>query len=201
MKPPNPLEKDIEKAVCDYAKSLGILSYKFTSPARRSVPDRIFIMPGGRAFMIEFKRKGAVPTPAQAVEIAKLRKQGFSVHVIDSKESGRCTVSHLLKHVMIFTPVEPQQIFIDHLAQHDNVLGYIGMGIGKTAACLHQLDELFHNGESIGALVVAPKRVANLTWPAEIRDWDQFRWMRVANLREENGSTGFPQQPGTRVPH
>ena len=37
------LEKQIERKVCDYAKNKGLLAYKFTSPARAAVPDRLFI--------------------------------------------------------------------------------------------------------------------------------------------------------------
>lgn len=92
----SPLEKVIEQRVCDYAKSLGCLVYKFTSPARRSVPDRIFIMPGGKGvFFIEFKRSGAKPTPAQEVEIAKIRAQGVSVFVVDNVAAGRCVVADI----------------------------------------------------------------------------------------------------------
>lgn len=86
----DPLEKDIEKKVVDYAKKLGCLVYKFTSPARRSVPDRLFIPPKGYAmFFIEFKRKGCKPTPAQEVEIAKIRAQGKYVGVIDNVDAGK----------------------------------------------------------------------------------------------------------------
>lgn len=85
----NPLESAIEHRVCDYAKSLRVLSYKFTSPARRSVPDRLFIVPGGRMFFIEFKRKGQSPTAAQAVEIARIRNQGGAVYVVDNVEQGK----------------------------------------------------------------------------------------------------------------
>jgi hypothetical protein len=93
MKNTNPLEKDIEKRVCDYAKSLGMLVYKFTSPSRRSVPDRLFVLPGGQVFWIEFKRKGKSPTAAQIVEIEKIRKQGATVYVVDDETAGRCVVS------------------------------------------------------------------------------------------------------------
>lgn len=89
----DPLEKDIEKKVCDHAKRLGCLVYKFTSPARRSVPDRLFIPPKGYAmFFIEFKRKGCKPTPAQEAEIAKIRKQGIYVGVIDTVAEGKLQV-------------------------------------------------------------------------------------------------------------
>lgn len=89
---PNPLEKDIERKVCDYAKSLGILVYKFTSPSRRSVPDRIFFTPRGHVFLIEFKRKDQKPTPAQEVEISKLRKNGIRVHIVDDVAEGKFVV-------------------------------------------------------------------------------------------------------------
>ena len=51
----DPLEKDIEAKVCLYARDKGMLTYKFTSPARAAVPDRMFIYKG-RVFFIEFKR-------------------------------------------------------------------------------------------------------------------------------------------------
>lgn len=96
MKSPNPLEKEIEKKVCAYAQSLGILVYKFTSISRRSVPDRLFILPGGKGvFFIEFKRKGQKPTAAQVVEIEKIRKCGIQVGVIDDATAGRCFVSDM----------------------------------------------------------------------------------------------------------
>lgn len=93
----NPLEKDIEKKVCDYAKSLGVLCYKFTSPARRSVPDRLFITPSGVVFFIEFKRKGQKLTPAQEVEISKLWKQKVEVFVVDSVEEGKKLIDVMVK--------------------------------------------------------------------------------------------------------
>lgn len=89
MKNLNPLERDIEKRVCDYAKSLGMLVYKFTSPSRRSVPDRMFITKTGTVFFIEFKRAGAKPTPAQEVEIKKIRSTGVSCFLVDTVDYGK----------------------------------------------------------------------------------------------------------------
>lgn len=94
----NPLEKDIEKTVVAYARTLGCLVYKFTSPSQRSVPDRLFIMPGGRGcFFIEFKRLGLKPTPAQELEIAKIRKQGVYVGVAASVDAGKAMVQFQLQ--------------------------------------------------------------------------------------------------------
>jgi hypothetical protein len=82
------LEKDIERKVCKYAKVLGIEPYKFSSPARAAVPDRMFVFEG-LVFFIEFKRKGYKPTSAQHREINRLRNHGVPVFVIDSIETGK----------------------------------------------------------------------------------------------------------------
>lgn len=89
MKNLNPLEKDIERRVCQFAKEKKFLCYKFTSPAQSHIPDRIFITPSGVVFMIEFKRKGKKPTAAQEVEIAKIRATGVQVNVVDNVEQGK----------------------------------------------------------------------------------------------------------------
>ncbi len=90
-------ESDIEDAVCRYARARGLRAYKFTSPHRRSVPDRIFLGPGRLVFFIEFKRPGEKPTAAQAREIAQLRGDGFDVYVVDDIEEGKALVYHRTK--------------------------------------------------------------------------------------------------------
>lgn len=81
-------EKDIEKAVCDYAKSKGLLVYKFTSPAHRSVPDRLFVLPGGRVFFIEFKAPGGKLTTGQQRELARLWQRGAQAYVVHDSATG-----------------------------------------------------------------------------------------------------------------
>lgn len=68
---------------------------------------------------------------------------------------------------------------------------FVGMGLGKTASVLWSLNDLFRDCESTGALVVAPKRVASLTWPMEVSQWEQFAWMKVADLRTKEGQRDF----------
>jgi len=91
------LEKHIEAKVCDYAKQRGLLVYKFTSPARAAVPDRLFILPGGRMFFCEFKREGQKPTPPQEREHKRLRQHKVSVFVIDNVDDGLRTVDEMLE--------------------------------------------------------------------------------------------------------
>ena len=82
------LEKQIEKTVCDYAKSKGLYCYKFTSPNHRAVPDRIFIVRMGHIFFIEFKRTGEKPTPPQDREHYRLSSYGARVYWTDNIEQG-----------------------------------------------------------------------------------------------------------------
>ena len=88
------LEKEIERKVCDYAKSKGVLAYKFTSPARHAVPDRLFIAPDGTVWFCEFKREGQKPTVAQEREHQRLRQQKINVFVIDNVLEGMMMVDN-----------------------------------------------------------------------------------------------------------
>ena len=54
-------EKAIEKAVVEYAESLGFLQFKLSSQWNKALPDRLFIYKGVTAF-IEFKAPGKMPT-------------------------------------------------------------------------------------------------------------------------------------------
>lgn len=85
----DPLEKDIERKVCDFAKEYGMLVYKFNSEQHRSVPDRLFIPLNGKPFFVEFKRLGKLPTEGQAREIERIRNHGVKCYVVDNVDDGR----------------------------------------------------------------------------------------------------------------
>ena len=80
------LEKTIEQALVKRVKGLGGLCEKFTSPNRRSVPDRIVGLPDGRIIFVELKAPGKKPTDAQLRDHEKRRLLGCDVRVIDSIE-------------------------------------------------------------------------------------------------------------------
>lgn len=86
------LEKKTEEKVCEYARSKGFLAYKFTSPNRMAVPDRLFVTPAGVHFFIEFKREGQKPTAAQAREHEKLRANQAAVFVVDNVDYGKFVI-------------------------------------------------------------------------------------------------------------
>lgn len=86
------LEATIEKKVCDYAKEKGCLVYKFTSPNRAAVPDRMLIRPDGYVFFIEFKATGKKPTQAQEREHIRLRGHNVAVFVVDNVDQGKFVI-------------------------------------------------------------------------------------------------------------
>ncbi len=82
------LERTIEAAVVRWAKAQGIESLKLNTMGRRSMPDRLFWLNGGRPLLIEFKRPGKRPTKLQAYTMKKLKGLGYAVVWCDSAEEA-----------------------------------------------------------------------------------------------------------------
>jgi hypothetical protein len=51
-------ESTIEKHLVTQVKALGGMAYKFTSPARRGVADRVVCLPDGQTWFVELKAPG-----------------------------------------------------------------------------------------------------------------------------------------------
>ena len=80
-------ERQIEKHLTLAVKAMGGLCPKWVSPGLDGVPDRIILLPGGRIAFAEIKSPGERPRRLQEVCIARLRRLGFTVYVID--DSGQ----------------------------------------------------------------------------------------------------------------
>jgi len=80
------LEKVIEKALVKRVLVLGGLCEKFTSPGKRSVPDRIVTLPGNRIIFVEVKAPNKQPTTLQEKDHAKRRALGCDVRLINTLE-------------------------------------------------------------------------------------------------------------------
>lgn len=76
------LEKDIEKRLVREVKKLGGLCLKWVSPGNSGVPDRIVLMPGGKAIFVELKRPGGREGALQRYWKATLEALGFGCHTI-----------------------------------------------------------------------------------------------------------------------
>lgn len=85
------LERDIEAYLVKRCKEIGALVDKFTSPQRRSVPDRLITF-SGRVLFVELKATGKKPTEAQVRDHERRRAAGAEVVWLDSKESAEWVV-------------------------------------------------------------------------------------------------------------
>lgn len=79
-------EAIIEKALVRETERRGGIAYKLTVPGRANVPDRLLLMPGGRAIFVECKAPGQRPRAGQQRELARLEELGFEVHTLDSTD-------------------------------------------------------------------------------------------------------------------
>jgi hypothetical protein len=77
-------ERDIEAHLVQRCKQAGALCYKWVSPGRVGVPDRIVVFPLGQVVFVELKAPGKKPTSAQLREHARLRENRQMVVVVDS---------------------------------------------------------------------------------------------------------------------
>lgn len=77
------LERDIEAHLVKLCRKCGILCEKFTSPQRRSVPDRILTW-RGRVVFVELKAPGKSPTEAQVRDHDQREAHGAQVCWTDS---------------------------------------------------------------------------------------------------------------------
>jgi hypothetical protein len=93
-------ERDIEAHLVDRCKARGWGCYKFTSPGRRNVPDRMVVVPPAgepraQVIFVELKAPGKKPTAGQAREHDRLRALGCRVEMIDSVEGVDVFVSEV----------------------------------------------------------------------------------------------------------
>ena len=72
------MEKDIEKHFVWTVERMGGITYKFTSPGRKGVADRIACLPDGSTWFVELKTKGGRLSPLQkmfAADMAALNQR------------------------------------------------------------------------------------------------------------------------------
>lgn len=77
-------ERDVERYLIKECEKRGWLCWKFVSPGRRGVPDRIVIRRGGVAF-VEVKRKGGRISPLQVRRIEELIRLLIPARVVETK--------------------------------------------------------------------------------------------------------------------
>jgi hypothetical protein len=97
-----PAESQMEGKLVAFAKSLGYLSFKFTSPSQAGVPDRCFINLVGGVLFMETKAPGKKPTPIQMRMLKKLRNQGVAAGWTNNLEKGKKMLEEFHRHGTLF---------------------------------------------------------------------------------------------------
>lgn len=74
-----------------------------------------------------------------------------------------------------------QRYCVSYLVSHPRCGLFLDMGLGKTAITLKAVSELIGDYLDVGrVLVVAPLRVAKLTWRDELRKWEDLSWLTLS---------------------
>jgi len=79
-------EIEIEKRLTNAVKMRGGMALKFVSPNLNGVPDRLLLLPNGRAAFAEVKAPGRKMRGLQIKRKRQLESLGFSVYCIDRPE-------------------------------------------------------------------------------------------------------------------
>lgn len=80
------LEKEIEKALVRKTKECGGMAWKFVSPGKSGVPDRIILLPNGKMGFVELKAPGKEMRELQKKRKKQLEELGFKVFTVDGTE-------------------------------------------------------------------------------------------------------------------
>ena len=81
---------------------------------------------------------------------------------------------------MKFVPRPYQAQIIEHIFAHPRCAVWADMGMGKTVSTLTAVCNIMEYLTPGPALVIAPLRVAQTTWPDEVGKWDHLSHLRVS---------------------
>nr|DAH34973.1 MAG TPA: Nuclease [Caudoviricetes sp.] len=87
MKSAETSEKVFERTLSKYVDDAGGMAVKLLSQFLRGLPDRMFLLKGGRVLFVEFKSTGKKPTKIQEYVHKRIQALGFLVLVVDSVEA------------------------------------------------------------------------------------------------------------------
>ena len=72
---------------------------------------------------------------------------------------------------------------VNHIENNPCAALFLDMGLGKTVSTLTAVSDHIEKFEVTKVLVVAPKRVAEMTWIDEVNNWEQLRHLRVSVIK------------------
>lgn len=88
-------EGQVEDYLVEQAEARGYICYKWVSPGRRGVPDRILIG-HGRVIFVELKSSVGRLSKSQQLMIPRLREHGADVRVIRSRSEVDALMEELM---------------------------------------------------------------------------------------------------------
>jgi len=90
------IESYLERRVVAWARARGIVTFKIDPTFYPGAPDRIFMVPGGKPTMLEFKTKRGRVSKVQERVFKLLLSQGYNVAVVDDYREA---VAYLEKRI------------------------------------------------------------------------------------------------------
>lgn len=80
--------------------------------------------------------------------------------------------------------LHPYQVAaVEHILSHTHCGLFLEMGLGKTVSTLTAINKLMYEELAINrVLVVAPKRVAESVWDAEIEKWEHLKHLKISKV-------------------
>lgn len=76
-----------------------------------------------------------------------------------------------------------QRTAVEHIKEHPESALFLDMGLGKTVSTLTAIVDLINLFEVSKVLIVAPKRVAEMTWGDEVENWQHLNGLRVSVIK------------------
>lgn len=118
-------ENEVERYLKRRVEAEGGKCWKWVSPGRRGVPDRIVLLPGGRVLFVELKAPGQTERPDQVRVQDILRDLGCVVFsAVDSREK----VEEVMRYAMAAVCVPAVQCGGDHRQPGAGALAVDGHG-------------------------------------------------------------------------
>lgn len=99
-------ERTVEQALKRSIEKAGGRCYKFTSPSRAGVPDRIVVL-RGRVVFVELKATGEKPRALQKAVAKTIRKAGGRVYCLSSVEQVTSFVRTLKRRYPLEEDYDP----------------------------------------------------------------------------------------------
>ena len=81
---------------------------------------------------------------------------------------------------MNYNPYDYQIYATNFIKTHKEAVLLLDVGLGKTSCALTAIKDLLDSGEVKKILVIAPLRVAKITWSDEIQKWDHLSGLRYS---------------------